>query len=83
MLIKRHDKSYIVELADRSEWRIWPGDIATTLQWLPTADIEVAEIADEFCSHVLIDRRNGARVRAIEADKDWPVDEVRVSLREG
>jgi hypothetical protein len=39
MRIKQHDKSYIVELEDRSKWRIWPGDIAVTLQWLPTADI--------------------------------------------
>ncbi len=36
MLISRHDKSYIVELEDGSRWRIWPGDIATTLQWSPT-----------------------------------------------
>jgi len=55
MQIKRHDKSYIVELEDRSEWRIWPGDIAVTLQWLPT----------------------------IEAGKDWPVAEVRRSLKDG
>jgi hypothetical protein len=83
MLIKQHDKSYIVELEDGSKWRIWPGDIAATLQWLPTADIEVSEIDDEFCSHVLTDRTQDSRVRAIEASRDWPVDKVRRSLKEG
>ncbi len=31
MRIKRHEKSYIVELEDGSEWRIWPGDLVATL----------------------------------------------------
>jgi len=31
MLIKKHEKSDIVELGDGSLWRIWPGDIALTL----------------------------------------------------
>ena len=53
MLIKKHDKSRIVELEDGSLWRIWPGDIALTLNWLPTTDLRVSEIADEFCSHAL------------------------------
>ena len=83
MRITKHDKSYVVELEDGSSWRVWPGDIAATLQWLPTADIEVAESDDEFCSHVLIDRTTGSRVRVIEASKDWPVGKVRHSLREG
>jgi hypothetical protein len=30
MLIKKHDKSDIVELEDGSLWRIWPGDVALT-----------------------------------------------------
>jgi hypothetical protein len=33
--IKSHTKSYIVELTDGSKWRIWPGDLATTLGWCP------------------------------------------------
>jgi hypothetical protein len=31
MQIERHDKSYIVKLEDGSNWKIWPGDIALTL----------------------------------------------------
>ena len=77
MLIKNHDKSRIVELEDGSLWRIWPGDLALTLNWLPTTDLHVSEISDEFCSHALIDRADGSRVRVIKASKDWPVEQVR------
>jgi hypothetical protein len=53
--IEKHDKSYIVELEDASCWRIWPGDLAITLQWVPTTVLQVTEIDDEFCSHALVD----------------------------
>ena len=83
MQITRHDKSYIVELADGSEWRIWPGDIATTLQWSPTTELEVLAIEHEFCSHALIDRAGGARVSVIKSDAVWPAEQVRWYLRQG
>src|SRR5438477_7722381 len=73
MRITRHNKSDVVELSDGSTWRIWPGDAVTTLQWLPTTEIDVADIEDEFCSHALIDRSDGSRVRVIRASSDWPV----------
>jgi len=53
MLIVKHDKSHIVDLEDGSRWRIWPGDIAATLQWLPTTELEVLAIDHEFCTHAL------------------------------
>ena len=31
MQIEKQDKSYIVKLEDGPSWRIWPGDIALTL----------------------------------------------------
>jgi len=80
MLIKKHDKSRIVELEDGSLWRIWPGDIALTLSWLPTTDLRVSEIGDEFCSHALIDQGDGSRVRVIEASK---TKGRKISVREG
>ena len=83
MLIKSHDKSRIVELEDGSLWRIWPGDLALTLNWLPTTDLRVSEISDEFCSHALIDRADGSRVRVIKASKDWPVEQVRRFMKKG
>src|SRR5438552_9334138 len=72
MQIKRHDRSHLVELRDGSAWRIWPGDIPKTLQWRPTTDIDVADIDDEICSHALIDRSNGSRVRVISVSMQWP-----------
>ena len=83
MQIEKHDKSYIVKLEDGSSWRIWPGDIALTLGWSPITVLEVSEIDDEFCSHALIDKTDGSRVRVIEASKDWPVQQVRQSLKKG
>jgi hypothetical protein len=83
MLIKKHDKSRTVELEDGSLWRIWPADIALTLNWLPTTDLSVSKIHDEFCSHALIDQADGSRVRVIEASKDWPVEQVRQSMKKG
>src|SRR5438034_4343648 len=72
MQIKKHDRSHMVELRDGSAWRIWPGDIPKTLQWLPTTEIDVADIEDEICSHALIDRSNGSRVRVISAGAPPP-----------
>lgn len=83
MLIKKHEKSYIVELEDGSRWRIWLGDIAATLQWLPTTELRVSAISDEFCSHTLIDEKDGSRVGVIEASADWPVAQVQRSLKDG
>ncbi len=83
MQIEKHDKSYIVKLEDGSSWRIWPGDIAVTLQWLPTTVLQVSAIDDEFCSHALINKADGLRVRVINASKDWPVQQVRQSLKKG
>jgi hypothetical protein len=83
MRIGQHDKSHIVELEDGSRWQIWPGDIATTLQWLPNTELQISAIDDELCSHVLIDQEGGSRVRVIEACAEWPVAEVRQSLKEG
>ena len=83
MLIKKHDKIGIVELEDGSLWRIWPGDIALTLNWLPTTDLRVSEIDDEFCSHALIDQTEGSRVRVIEGSEGWPVEQVRGSMKKG
>jgi hypothetical protein len=83
MRIEQHDKSHIVELEDGSRWQIWPGDIATTLQWLPTTELQITAIDDELCSHALIDREGGSRVRVIEANAQWPVAAVRQSLKEG
>ena len=81
--IKSHAKSHLVELTDGSKWRIWPGDLATTLGWTSEAEIEALPIEDEFCSHVLVDQSSGSKVRVIDASKDFPVDQLRKALRGG
>jgi hypothetical protein len=73
----------VTELTDGSKWRIWPGDLATTLGWTSEVEIEVVPIEDEFCSHILIDQSGGSKVRAIEASNDWPIDKLRKALRRG
>ena len=83
MQIKKHDRSHLVELRDGSAWRIWPGDIPKTLQWLPTTEIDVADIEDKICSHALVDRFNGSRVRVISVSAQWPTAAVRRCLRHG
>jgi hypothetical protein len=83
MHIKTHDKSYLVELDDGSAWRIWPGDIALTLQWLPATEIDVVEIDDELVSHVLVDQSDGLQVRVIEARQSWPAEKVQHCLEHG
>jgi hypothetical protein len=83
MQIKKHDRSHMVELRDGFAWRIWPGDIPKTLQWLPTTEIDVADIEDEICSHALVDRSNGVSVRVITASAYWPAAAVRRCLRQG
>jgi len=83
MLITKHDKSYLVELSDGPRWRIWPGDLASTLQWLPTTEIELLEIQDDVCTHELFDQLSGSRVRVIEANSFWPIEVVQHYLRFG
>jgi len=80
MRITKHDKSYIVELRDGSAWRVWPADMAETLQWLPTTEIDVIEIDDETCSHALINKSDGSKVRVIKANGQWSVDDVQQPL---
>jgi hypothetical protein len=83
MQIMRHDRSHTVVLSDGSEWRIWPGDTPQTLQWLPSTEIDVVKIEHAICSHALVDRRDGARVRVISASEKWPAQAVRRSLAMG
>ena len=80
MRIIRHDKSHIVELSDGSVWRIWPADLAETLWWLPTTEIDVKKIDDETCSHALINRSDGSQVRVIQANRKWSLDHAREPL---
>src|SRR5213595_713129 len=78
--IARHDTSDVVQRSDGSRWRIWPADVATALQWFPTTELEIEPAQDEFCSHVLVNRADGSRVRVLDERSSWPVGQVRHSL---
>jgi hypothetical protein len=78
--IKQHDRSHTVMLADGSEWRIWLGDTTYTLGWLPATEIDIVKVEHNVCSHALVNRADGSRVRVISADMQWPVKTVRRTL---
>jgi len=80
MRINKHEKSYIVELEDGSEWRIWPGDLAIPLLWMPSTRLSVSEIIGECWTHVLIDRWHGTCVRVIDAAAEWVPQKIEASL---
>jgi hypothetical protein len=80
--IKQHDRSHMVKLVDGSEWRIWPGDTTNTLGWKPATEIDVVKVEHDVCSHALINRADGSRVRVISAEINWPVKAVRRTLAE-
>jgi len=80
MRIAEHSKSYIVVLSDASAWRIWPADMADTLQWLPRTELDVVKIEDETCSHALVNKLDGSHVRVIKAHRIWRLRDVQRSL---
>jgi hypothetical protein len=82
MRIARHDAAGIVELSDGTRWRIWPGDIAVTLAWLPTTDLEIAPSKDQLWSHVLVNVADNSQVRVIAANEDWPAEASRQVLKD-
>jgi hypothetical protein len=82
MRIERHDTAGIVELSDGTRWRIWPGDIAVTLGWLPTTELDIASSTDELWSHVLVNVTDSSQVRVIAADEDWPAEATRQTLKD-
>jgi hypothetical protein len=83
MFIKNHGRSYLVELNDGSHWRIWPADLALTLGWSPNTQVEVLPIEDDFCTHILVNRSDGSRVRVAKASTCWSAGEVGHSLQHG
>jgi hypothetical protein len=79
VLIKAHQRNYLVELEDGSRWRIWPPDMYGTLRWSPSTDLRVLEIDDTFSTHALVDQ-DRTRVRVISADADWTPRRMRGHL---
>jgi hypothetical protein len=82
MRIARHDSAGVVELSDGSKWRIWPADMADTLQWLPTTELEIVRSSDGLCSHVLTNMADNSQVRVIAEHETWPAEATRLFLKD-
>jgi hypothetical protein len=80
MKIRRHCESHIVELDDRTTWRVFLGDLDVTLNWRPDTELELVHIDDEISSHALIIAGDNSSVRVIPASEKWPVKEVKTML---
>jgi hypothetical protein len=82
MRIHEHSESHLVELADGSKWKIFPGDVDVTLNWQPDADLKIVRIVDEVSSHALVSRSDNSRVRVLPEGEEWPVKRVKNMLGE-
>ncbi|MBH5371759.1 hypothetical protein [Bradyrhizobium glycinis] len=83
MKIRTHAESHIVELDDGSLWKIFPGDLATTLSWKPETDLRLEPSAERVSSHVLVNPADQTRVRVIAAYESWPDGAVKNALKDG
>ncbi|WP_245266322.1 hypothetical protein [Bradyrhizobium sp. WSM1743] len=83
MKIRTHVESHVVELDDGSQWKIFPGDLATTLSWKPETDLRLEQSGERMSSHVLVNTADQSRVRVIAADETWPDGEVKNALKDG
>lgn len=83
MKIRAHAESHVVELDDGSQWKIYPGDLATTLSWKPDTDLHLERSDDRVSSHVLVNGTDQSRVRVIAAGESWPDGEVKKALKGG
>ncbi|WBL82245.1 hypothetical protein I3J27_18090 [Bradyrhizobium xenonodulans] len=83
MKIRAHAESHVVELDDGSQWKIYPGDLATTLSWKPDTDLHLERSGERVSSHVLVNGTDQSRVRVIAAGESWPDGEVKKALKGG
>jgi len=83
MKILKHSESHLVELNDGSKWRIFPGDIAVTLNWQPDTDLKLVRIVDDASSHALVNETDNTTVRVLPLDENWSLKDVKDILRDG
>src|SRR3954449_7990327 len=67
----------------RSQWQIFPGDLATTLSWEPETDLHLERSGERVSSHELVNDADQSRVRVIAAGETWPDGEVKKVLKGG
>jgi hypothetical protein len=83
MKIRKHSESHLVELDDGSKWQIFPGDLDVTLNWQPDTELNLVRIANDAGSHALVSESDNSRVRVLPQDENWPVKEVKNTLKDG
>ncbi len=83
MKIRKHSESHLVELDDGSKWQIFPGDLDVTLNWQPDTELNLVRIANDASSHALVSESDNSRVRILPQDENWPVKEVKNTLKDG
>jgi hypothetical protein len=81
--ILEHSESHVVKLDDGSSWQVFPGDMALTLDWLPTTELRLFEINDEVATHALINSDDGTRVLVRPEGEGWPLEKIKNLLKEG
>jgi hypothetical protein len=83
MKIRKHSESHLVELDDGSKWQIFPGDLDVTLNWQPNTELKLVRIANDASSHALVSESDKSSVRVLPQDENWPVKEVKNTLKDG
>jgi len=83
MKIRKHSESHLVELDDGSKWRIFPGDLDVTLNWQPNTELKLVRIGNDASSHALVSESDNSSVRVLPQDENWPVKEVKNTLKDG
>jgi hypothetical protein len=83
MKIRKHSESHLVELEDGSKWQIFPGDLDITLNWQPDTELKLVRIANDASSHALVSESDNSSVRVLPLDENWPVKEVKNTLKNG
>jgi hypothetical protein len=83
MKIRKHSESHLVELDDGSKWQIFPGDLDVTLNWQPDTELKLVRVANDASSHALVSESDDSRVRVLAQDENWPVKEVKNTLKDG
>jgi hypothetical protein len=64
-ILENVDDEGKIGLGDGSRLQIWPFDIDIAILWTPSDEIEVQEVQNQDYTHVLINRSNGQRARAL------------------
>ena len=64
-LIEVDDDGELLEMADGTLFEIEPADTPTVILWVESAQIEISLSPGTAWTHVLVNRSNGQKVRAV------------------